>query len=85
MSAKPKKKSSVLVPLGVFLMLLGVVGPGLLRGIIPTMQRGMLRSLALVSTDLVILGLFLGVGFVIVGNRRNKKREKEQAGEGPQE
>jgi len=80
MNAKPeKRKSSVLVPLGVFLMLLGVVGPGLLRAMIPTMQRGMLRSLALVSTDLVILGLFLGIGFIIAGNRRNKKWEKEKS------
>ena len=78
MPTKPKKKSSALVPLGVFLMLLGVVGPGLLRGLIPTMQPGMLRSLALVSTDLVILGLLLGIGFVMVGNRRNKKWEKEK-------
>ena len=74
-----KKKSSALVPLGVFLMLLGVVGPGLLRAMIPTMQPGLLRSLALVSTDLVILGLFLGIGLIIVGNRRNKKWEKESA------
>ena len=78
MPTKPKKKSSALVPLVVFLMLLGVVGPGLLRGLIPTMQPGMLRSLALVSTDLVILGLLLGIGFVMVGNRRNKKWEKEK-------
>jgi hypothetical protein len=67
----------VLIPLGVLLMLLGVVGPGLLRAVIPTMQPGVLRSLALVSTDLVVLGLFLGIGLIIVGNRRNKKWEKE--------
>ena len=79
MPANPKKKSSVLVPLGVLLMLLGVVGPSLLRAVIPTMQPGVLRSLALISTDLVILGLFLGIGFIIVGNRRNKKWEKESA------
>ncbi len=77
MPDKPKHKSSVLVPLGVLLMLLGVVGPGLLRAVIPTMQHGVLRSLALVSTDLVILGLFLGIGFIIAGNRRNKIWEKE--------
>jgi hypothetical protein len=82
MIAKSKKKSSALVPLGVLLMLLGVVGPGFLRAIIPTMQPGMLRSLALVSTDLVVLGLFLGIGFVIVGNRRNKKWGKEISEEG---
>ena len=60
-------------------MLLGVVGPGLLRAMIPTMQPGLLRSLALISTDLVILGLFVGIGFIIVGNRQNKNWEKESA------
>jgi len=60
-------------------MLLGVVGPGLLRAVIPTMQPGALRSLAFLSTDLVVLGLFLGIGFVVVGNRRNKKWAKESA------
>ena len=79
MPPKFNKKSSVL-PLGVFLMLLGVVGPGLLRAMIPTMQPGVLRSLASLSTDLVVLGLFLGIGFVLVGNRRNKKWEKESEG-----
>jgi hypothetical protein len=79
MPTRPKRKSSALVPLGVLLMLLGVVGPGSLRATIPTMRPGPLRSLALVSTDLVILGLFLGIGFIIVGNRRNKKWEKESA------
>ena len=79
MSPKPKKKSSALVPLGALLMLLGVVGSGLLRGVIPSMEPGRLRSLALVSTDLVIVGLFLGIWLVIVGNRRNKKWEKERA------
>jgi len=77
MPAKLRKKSSALIPLGVLLMLLGVVGPGLLRAMIPTMQPGLLRSLALISTDLVILGFFLGIGLLIVGNRRNKKWEKE--------
>ena len=72
-------KSSVLVPLGVLFMLLGVIGPGLLRAIIPTMQPGMLRSLAFLSTDLVVPGLFLGIGFVIIGNRRNKKWQSEDS------
>jgi hypothetical protein len=79
MTTKLKGRSSVLVPLGVLLMLLGVVGPGLLRATIPTMQPGLLRSLALLSTDLVIVGLFLGIGFIILGNRRNKKWEQESA------
>ena len=43
------------------------------------MQPGVLRSLALVSTDLVIVGIIAGVWLIFLGKRRNKKWEKESA------
>jgi hypothetical protein len=41
------------------------------------MQPGVLRSLALVSTDLAIVGIIAGVWLIFSGKRRNKKWEKE--------
>ena len=77
MPTKLRTKSSALFPLGVILVLLCVVGSGLLRGFLPSMQPGVLRSLALVSTDLAIVGIIAGVWLIFSGKRRNKKWEKE--------
>jgi hypothetical protein len=43
------------------------------------MQPGALRSVALVSTDLLIVGKIAGVWLIFSGKRRNKKWEKESA------
>jgi hypothetical protein len=73
--ASPKK--SILLPLGILLVLLGILVPRLLTQVAIGMQPGMLRSIALISTDLFRLCFFAGVVCVIIGALRRRKQKQE--------
>jgi hypothetical protein len=65
-------KSSVLLPLGIALMVLGLLVPRPLGAAAQGMEPG-LKSIALILTDVFSVGFFGGVGCLIIGILRNKK------------
>ena len=67
-------KKSILLPLGLVLILLGLFGPRLLSQAASSMEPGMLKSIAFVSTDGLRLCFFGGVICVIIGALRGRKR-----------
>jgi hypothetical protein len=69
--ASPKK--SLLLPLGVFLMLLGLVGPLPLEPAAHAMPPGTLRSISLITVTLFRVGLLVGLVAAIIGALRNRK------------
>lgn len=71
MASAPKK--SVLVPLGTFLVLLGIVGPLPLP---PAAQPGTLGSVSFLAVTLFRLCFFAGVVCVGLGARRDRKRKQ---------
>lgn len=73
MPAQPPPKSSRLVPLGISLTVFGVVASGLLQGVLPSMPPGVLRSLALISADLVIGCIIAGAWLVLAGKRTGRR------------
>jgi len=70
-------KKSILVPLGVFLILLGLVAPLPLAPAAQSMPPGTLRSVSLLAINLFRLGFFVGVGCAIIGALRNRKLKLE--------
>jgi hypothetical protein len=71
MSSAPNK--SILVPLGVLLILLGLVAPLPLAPAAESMPPGTLRSVSFLVINLLRLCIFVGVTCTIVGARRNRK------------
>jgi hypothetical protein len=67
-------KKSVLLPLGIVLILLGLLAPRPLSQAASSMGPGMLRSIAFISTDVLRLSFFGGVVCVIIGALRSRKR-----------
>ena len=70
-SSAPKK--SILVPLGVLLILLGIVAPLPLAPAAESMPPGTLRSVSFLVLNLFRLCFFVGVACAIVGARRNRR------------
>jgi predicted tellurium resistance membrane protein TerC len=70
-SSAPKK--SILVPLGVLLILLGIVAPLPLAPAAESMLPSTLRSVSFLAINLFRLCFFVGVACAIVGARRNRK------------
>src|SRR5437773_4049336 len=75
--ATPPPKKSVLLPLGILLILLGIFVPRPLTQAAQSMQPGTLRSVSFLATDLFRLCFFAGVGCAIIGARRNSKLKKQ--------
>jgi hypothetical protein len=67
-------KNSILLPLGIVLILLSLLAPRLLSQAASSMEPGMVRSIALISTDLLRLCFFGGVIFVVIGVLRGRKK-----------
>ena len=67
-------KKSVLLPLGIVLILLGLLVPRALSLAARGMEPGMLRSIASISTDLFRLCVFGGIVCVIIGVLRDRKK-----------
>jgi hypothetical protein len=70
-SSAPKK--SILVPLGVLLILLGLVAPLPLAPAAESMPPGTFRSVSFLVINLFRLCILIGVACAIVGARRNRK------------
>jgi hypothetical protein len=60
--------------LGVVLILLGLLAPRPLSQAASSMEPGMLRAIAFISTDVLLLCFFAGVVCVIIGVLRRRKR-----------
>ncbi len=75
-NAAPPKKS-ILLPLGILLILLGLFVPRPLMQAASGMQPGTFRSVAFISTDLFRLCFFAGVICVIIGALRRRKQKQE--------
>jgi len=67
-------RKSVLLPLGIFLILLGVFAPGPLSEVAQSMEPGGLRSIVFISVDALRICFFGGVACFIIGVLRNRKR-----------
>ena len=66
-------KKSILVPLGVLLILLGITAPLPLAPAAQSMPPGTLRSVFYLAVDLSRLCIFGGIVCAIIGARRNRK------------
>ncbi len=71
--ATPPKKSP-LIAVGVLLMLLGFVLPRPVAGIARSLQGGFLKAMLLISTDLLRLCFFIGIGVLLIGLVRKRKK-----------
>ena len=71
----PSKKS-ILLPLGVGLILLGLFVPAPLTQAAVRMTPGTLRTIALVSTDVFRLCFFAGIICAIIGFLRRRKANR---------
>ena len=69
---KPTQKS-ILVPLGIVLILLGLVLPIGLGRVAQDMQPGTLRSVCFLGVDLFRACFFAGIAFLVLGVLRNRK------------
>ena len=74
-------KKSLLVPLGVLLILLGVVGPLPLAPAVRSMPPGNLRSASDLAVDALHVCFFAGVVLAIIGARRNRRLRAPLASE----
>jgi hypothetical protein len=70
-------KKSILVPLGVLLILLGIIVPLPLTPAAQSMQPGTLRSVSFFAINLFRVGFFAGVACAIIGACRNRKLKQE--------
>lgn len=66
-------KKSVLVPAGVFLILLGLIGPLPLAPAAQSMPSGTLRSVSYLAVNLFRLGFLVGIVCAVIGVRWNRK------------
>lgn len=67
-------KKSILLPVGIVLILLGLLVPRPLAQVAGDMEPGMLRSIAFISTDLLRLCFIGGLVCVIIGAMRARKK-----------
>jgi hypothetical protein len=74
---KTAPKKSNLVPVGVLLILLGIMVPRPLTHAAQSMEIGTLRSVSFIATDLFRLCFFVGIVCAIVGSLRNRKLKKD--------
>ena len=72
-----KMQKSKLVPVGIFLIILGIGLPRLIANIAQPMDESALRSLLFISTDLFRLCFFIGIICSIIGGLRNRKMKKQ--------
>jgi len=76
-SAPGPLKKSVLYPLGMLLLMAGIILPQLLKNSARVMEPGPLRSYLFLAADLFTVCLFVGVACAIIGARRNRKLKQE--------
>lgn len=69
---RPARKS-ILLPLGIVLILLGLVVPIVLARVAQDAQPGTLRSISLLAVDLFRACFFAGIAFLVLGVLRNRK------------
>ena len=67
-------KKSVLLPLGIALVLVGLLAPRAFSLAARSMEPGTLRSIVSIATDLFRLCVFGGVVCVIIGVLRDRKK-----------
>ena len=67
--------NSKLVPLGILLMLLGMFGPSALLRISAMTGMGQQVMLFALIVDGLRLGFFVGLGMLIIGLLRNRRRD----------
>jgi len=67
----------MLLPLGILLLLLGLLLPRPLSKAAGDMEVGLLRSAALVSADFFRLCAFTGIGCALIGVLRNRKHIRQ--------
>src|SRR6184192_3687044 len=72
-TTQPKK--SILLPLGIVLVILGLVVPSPLSQAASHMVPGTLRSVVFISTDVFRLFFFAGIVCAIIGVIRNRKKK----------
>ena len=74
-------KKSILLPIGIVLIIIGLFVPGKVWDVATQMRPGTVKALLFISTDLFRLGFFAGIGMTIIGIMRNgKKRSASVAG-----
>jgi hypothetical protein len=83
MSEPTSPRRSRLVPLGVALVLLQLVAPGLLRAELSRAEEPLLRAILFLAQDFFRLGALVGVGLWIIGALRNRRWKKESTAAGP--
>ena len=66
-------KKSQLVPAGLIFIVLAVVGAGPIAQNARGLEPGTLRGVLLITSDLVRLLFFVGIGCLIIGALRNRK------------
>ena len=76
-TAPPPPKKSVLYPLGMLLILAGIILPQLLKNTARVMETGSLRSYSFLAADIFTVCFFVGVACAILGARRNRKLKQE--------
>ena len=69
------KSGSRLIPVGILFILVGLFVPIPLDNAATTMNPGSLRAISFIATDLFRLCFFFGIGTVIIGFVRNRKRK----------
>lgn len=74
-AAPQTSNSSLLVPLGIILLLLGILVPLPLTKAAFGMAPGTVRTLAFLATDILRLCFFAGIVVLIVGLIRKRKRK----------
>jgi hypothetical protein len=67
-------KKSVLLPLGIVLILLGLLAPRPLSEVAGSMEPGALASIAFITADALRICFFGGVVCLIIGVLRSRKR-----------
>ena len=77
-----KPKSSNLVPVGIVLIVLGLLLPNQVNGVAAGMSPGTARSIAFVVTDVLRLCFFAGIATLIIGIVRNRKSKQTEAATG---
>lgn len=73
---KPKK--SQMRDIGILLIVLGFLGPIVVAKLAQAQPPGASRAVYAVATDILVLGLFVGLILALIGSRRNRLAQKQQ-------
>jgi hypothetical protein len=76
--ASSPPKNSIFLPVGVLLVILGVLLPVSFKEVAQVMELGSLKPAVLIGSDLLRLGAGIGIGFIFIGMFRNRKRKQQQ-------